>query len=391
MLLSLFTALVLCLLIPSLFFVVQVLIGICRKPFSLDVEGVNPSCAIIIPAHNEAQVIGKTLAQLMLSVTDNDRVIVVADNCSDNTAALANQFNCTVLERTDLNNRGKGFALAHGLASLSDNPPDVVVFVDADCDADVGVIARLKKESIVLMAPVQATYLLTAPAEPTAKTRVSAFAIYIKNYIRPMGLSHLGGSVPITGSGFSVPYTFLADVQLASGEIVEDMKLGIDLLLAGHKTCFSPSLCISSVLPVGDVVANVQRERWEHGHLSMVFKYAPQLFVKGFSQGSGTVLLTALDMCILPLTLLVVVNFCLFVVCFILGLLGMGFLLAKLAVGALVAIFVALTLANLLAAKAYLSLNDVFGLVNFALSKVAVYRAVLMGKKSGWVKTHRDD
>ncbi|MDZ7923092.1 MAG: glycosyltransferase family 2 protein [Marinagarivorans sp.] len=391
MLTGLFTVLVLLLLAPSFFFVVQVIVGVYRKPFILDVEDINPSCAIIIPAHNEAQVIEKTLTQLMLSVSDNDRVIVVADNCSDDTAALASQFNCIVLERIDLNNRGKGFALAHGLASLSDNPPDVVVFVDADCDADVGVIARLKKEAMLLMAPVQATYLLTAPIEPTAKTRVSAFAIYIKNYIRPMGLSRLGGSVPITGSGFAVPYAFLASVQLASGEIVEDMKLGIDLLLAGHKTCFSPSLCISSVLPVGDVVANVQRERWEHGHLSMVFKYAPPLFVQGFSQGSGTVLLTALDMCILPLTLLVTVNFCLFVVCFVLGLLGMGFLLAKLAAVALVAIFIALTLANLLAAKAYLRMSDIFGLVNFALSKVAVYRAVLMGKKTGWVKTHRDD
>ncbi len=207
-----------------------------------------------------------------------------------------------------------------------------------------------------------------------------------------MGLSYLGGSVPITGSGFAVPYVFLTQVKLASGEIVEDMKLGIDLLFAGHKTSFSPSLCNSSVLPVGDEVANVQRERWEHGHLSMIFKYVPQLLTKGLGQGSPAILLTALDMCILPLTLLVVVNFCLLIMCFLLALLlGMSFLLTKLVALSLVSIFTALIIANMTAVKAYINMSDLWGLVNFVLSKVAVYRAVLMGKKSGWVKTHRDD
>lgn len=56
--------------------------------------------AIIIPAHNEAAVIGQTLQGLLRQVSEGDEVIVVCNGCSDNTAAVARRFEprVTVLE-----------------------------------------------------------------------------------------------------------------------------------------------------------------------------------------------------------------------------------------------------------------------------------------------------
>lgn len=70
--------------------------------------------AVLIPAHDEEEGIATTLESLL----DGDypasarRVIVVADNCSDATAARAAATGAEVWERTDPANRGKGFALA---------------------------------------------------------------------------------------------------------------------------------------------------------------------------------------------------------------------------------------------------------------------------------------
>ena len=45
--------------------------------------------AVLIPAHNEASSIGKTLKTLLPQLTPQDRIVVVADNCTDETATIA--------------------------------------------------------------------------------------------------------------------------------------------------------------------------------------------------------------------------------------------------------------------------------------------------------------
>ena len=72
------------------------------------------SVAVLIPAHDEAAGIGATLAELARVAPAGTRVLVVADNCSDETAALARAAGVEVAERNDPSARGKGFALAFG-------------------------------------------------------------------------------------------------------------------------------------------------------------------------------------------------------------------------------------------------------------------------------------
>src|SRR5690348_13014544 len=90
---------------------------------------------IIVPAHNEEQVIAAAVASLK-SVDwpqDQFRVVVVADNCTDATAAIASKAGAHVMQRQDREHRGKGYALDFAFtASRARQWANAVVVVDAD-------------------------------------------------------------------------------------------------------------------------------------------------------------------------------------------------------------------------------------------------------------------
>mgnify|MGYP000939570251 CR=1 FL=1 len=76
------------LLVPSAFFMIECLASRRRgRPEMIPVRA--PKVAILVPAHDEAQSIENTLAELMQAVDAGMRVLVVADNCSDDTAKRA--------------------------------------------------------------------------------------------------------------------------------------------------------------------------------------------------------------------------------------------------------------------------------------------------------------
>ncbi|NJP18402.1 MAG: glycosyltransferase, partial [Hydrococcus sp. CRU_1_1] len=89
--------------------------------------------SILVPAHNESSGIRMTLETLLSQVSEPKNIVVIADNCNDDTAAIAREYGVTVIERENSQHRGKGYALDYGLQFLETNPPEIVVTVDADC------------------------------------------------------------------------------------------------------------------------------------------------------------------------------------------------------------------------------------------------------------------
>src|SRR5215213_9956494 len=92
-----------------------------------------PRLAVLVPAHNESAGLLPTLNDLKAQLRTGERLIVVADNCQDDTADLAAAAGAEVLERHDLTRHGKGYALDWGIQHLRGDPPDVLVIIDADC------------------------------------------------------------------------------------------------------------------------------------------------------------------------------------------------------------------------------------------------------------------
>jgi len=102
-------------------------------PSALDVAGRRLRCTVLIPAHDEEAVLARTLASLGRQTRQADRVIVVADNCTDATVRIAQEHGVQVVETVG-NTEHKAGALNQVLAGLLPDAgvEDVVLVMDAD-------------------------------------------------------------------------------------------------------------------------------------------------------------------------------------------------------------------------------------------------------------------
>jgi len=276
------------------------------KPAKLKMPDIARSrLAVLVPAHNEETGIEKTLASIFPQLLMKDRLIVVADNCSDATAAVAEAAGAEVTIRIDSSRLGKGYALDHGLNFLEKTGnPEVVVFVDADCQLGEDCLDRIVKLSAYSRRPVQAVYLMTPVTQRRTITSLALFAWRVKNLVRPLGFHRLKFPCQLTGSGMAFPWEIIRAVDLASGHIVEDLKLGLDLALIGKPPLFCPHALVTSTFAAGDKGAQTQRTRWEHGHLETMIEYFPRILVAFCRTRSLSLLAMALDLAVPPLALL---------------------------------------------------------------------------------------
>jgi cellulose synthase/poly-beta-1,6-N-acetylglucosamine synthase-like glycosyltransferase len=348
-------------------------------------DGPRPACAILIPAHDEEAGLPATLAAVRPELAPGDRLLVVADNCMDGTASVARSAGAEVLERFDLDHRGKGYALAAGVDALRAGAPDVVIVIDADCRPAPGAIDRLARIAAVTSRPVQAAYTLDPPGD--VRGRVSAWAVRVKNVVRPLGLRRLGLPCLLTGSGMAFPWRLLRDAPLASGDIVEDMRLGVDLAVAGHSPTFEPAAVVTGELPPGGEAARSQRTRWEHGHLATLTIQAPRLVVEALRQRRLDLAALALELAVPPLSVL---GFLWMAAAIVTLTLADSWLPARVLFVVGGAAFAAGLLAWAAFGRAVLPPAALLAAPAYALAKLPMYLRFLVRRQRTWVRTPRD-
>ncbi|RYF47234.1 MAG: glycosyltransferase, partial [Comamonadaceae bacterium] len=170
---------------------------------------------VLMPAHDEADIIEAAVKQTLLSIGGQGRLLVIADNCVDATATLARAAGAQVVERHHASERGKGFALAYGVAQLADDPPDVVVILDADCKAEAGAIDLLVAQAQSRLRPIQGRYDMLPPHGAGLKQRMAAFAWDFRSRIRAEGFRRVGLPCQLMGSGMAFPWSLMQRVSLA--------------------------------------------------------------------------------------------------------------------------------------------------------------------------------
>lgn len=345
--------------------------------------------AVLVPAHNEAEGIVQTLRSLKPQLGPSDRLIVVADNCTDETAQLARDCGATVLERVDETRRGKGYALDYGLRLLASAPPAAVVVVDADCRFRMGSLRRLATEAIAQQRPVQAVYLIERPANPSLKESVSLFSFKVKNLVRPLGMARLGLPCLLTGTGMAFPWKILAKTDLGTSSIVEDMKLGLDLAVAGDSPALCAAVTVVGPLPPNDAAAKTQRTRWEHGHLQIILRYCPRLVWEAIAQRRLDLLALALDLSIPPLALLVMLWSAISIGITLAAAVSGGWLPALVCYGSGLAVAIAVLLAWARFARADISLRTLLSVPAYILWKIPLYLKFVRAPQTEWVRTNR--
>jgi cellulose synthase/poly-beta-1,6-N-acetylglucosamine synthase-like glycosyltransferase len=377
--------------IPSLVLFVECLValppGTDRPPPG---DGPRPRTAVLIPAHDEELGIGPTVTGLRAQLGPEDRLIVIADNCSDGTAAAARAAGAEVIERQDTSQRGKGFAIVFAVDHLTPNPPEAVIIVDADCRISAGGLERLSREAVAGNCPVQGEYVLAAPDRPTPKGVISALAVLLRNRVRPLGMRRLGFPAHLTGSGMAFPWAVLRAAPHPGGNLVEDLVMGIEFALAGHPPLHCRAVQVSSELPEGDDVALGQRRRWEHGQLSTLLHYAPRLIGAGLARFNLPLVAMGLDLAVPPLALLVMLTGAATVAAALAAWLGISTLPLSVLLAALALLGIAVLAAWARFGGEKLPLRYAVVVPLYVLWKIPLYFTFfLRGKHKVWERTKR--
>lgn len=384
--------LALSLLIPALVLAIECLSAVAR-PHAAErgALGANhaPLKAVIVPAHNEAATIDQTLASLQTELAPGDQLLVVADNCSDETATVATGLGAEVLVRDDPARRGKGYALDFALNHLRAKPPEVVVFMDADCVPAPGSLRLITRLAAATGRPAQAHYRMAVTDEGTGR-RIAGFAWLVRGLVRPTGLAALGMPCQLYGTGMALPWGLAERLALASGNIVEDMKLTLDLIDLGTLPLFCADASVQSAFPTSEQAATDQRRRWEHGHIATILGHGLPALGRSLLKGDISRIALALDVCVLPLSL-----FLLLLMAATLLALGAVVLLGTGQVAlAILALAWGLTLSGLTLAwyrfgRQILPARTLLGIPRYVLAKRSLYLKFFTQRQKEWNRAGR--
>ena len=373
--------------LPLLVFTLEVYLGLwpVRR---LTFASSPPSTCVLIPAHNEAQVLGLTLERLKPSIWEESRVLVIADNCSDETTRIASAAGVEVIERVEPERRGKDFALAFGREHLRAAPPECVIVFDADCFANEGALNELAQCAIDRKAAVQAQYTFQPAPSAAPMVQISNFAIWIKNVVRQRGAQRAGAGAVLTGTGMAFPWEVFKDLPLATGNIVEDLAIGAALTRQGRPPFFLEQAVVSSVAAHQDATL-AQRSRWEHGFLSTARSQGAPLGWTGLKSGNWKTLWLGLHLLVPPFALLLAVSTLVLVILALTS-------LVTASIWPFIIVLVHLTLAVIgvllnwmIEGRKWLRPSVLVLLPFYVLWKIPVYARYLIGRRSGWVRTKR--
>ncbi|QJU57178.1 glycosyltransferase [Sphingomonas sp. AP4-R1] len=388
-----FLAAILCvpLIVTDGVFLIEVLLGL-RGNDTGGLARPTGSIALIVPAHNEQSVVRASVEKMIAESPAGTRVLVVAHNCSDATAEQARAGGAEVHVLNEPDRRGKGYALAGGKAALMAAPPATVIVVDADCTPAAGAIARLAATSEKYGRAVQASYLFAPRRDGGPIVQISNFAMLVKNLVRQRGGRRIGAPALLTGSGMAFPWPLYASLDLATGNIVEDLALGVDLVRRSQPPVFEPRATIWSN-PSSEQGTGTQRARWEGGFLATARGFGLPLLLRGLARLDWQMLWMGLHLLTAPLTLLLMLNGAAVLLWLLLWLIGAAPLAAPVAMIGLAGLVVMAVLAAWAAAgRAMLSASTLIRLPLYMGWKLALYAKIVRGKETpDWIRTERVD
>jgi 1,2-diacylglycerol 3-beta-glucosyltransferase len=259
---------------------------------------------VFVPAHNEESVIARTVASLrgLDWPADRFRVIVIADNCSDATAQIARDSGALVYERANLEQRGKGYALAHAFQrSAAEGWADAVAVIDADAEASTNLLESFATRIERGAAAVQAHYGVLNPFA-SWRTRLITIAKAAFHIVRSRARERVGVSCGIRGNGWCVTHRLLEQVPYRAFSLTEDVEYGIELGLAGFRVHYADEAHSDADMVTGEQIASKQRQRWEHGRFQLIRAKTLPLLGFALRRGSAVCLDLALDLMVLPLS-----------------------------------------------------------------------------------------
>lgn len=337
-----------------------------------------PRFTLLIPAHNEALLLGAALDTLQTLQYPRDRytIVVIADNCTDATAQIARQHGAVALERHDTTRIGKGYALewaleqllaaphalsqakttslsmetpAFSAASASSSPAtsadnkvgtdadldiaaqfDAVVILDADTFVAPNLLAAFAQAFARGDKAMQARYEVLNEGD-SWRTKLMSCALALAHIVKPLGRERRQLSDGLKGNGMAFAHEVVQTVPWSGESITEDIEYTLRLCRAGYRIAFLPDTAVWAQMPVNAAQATNQRRRWEGGRYHLLTRVAPQLLGEGIRSRSRLLRDRAIELIIPPFAEMFALPVALLLVSLLLGWLLHGPLLLLLA------------------------------------------------------------
>ena len=264
--------------------------------------------AVVVPAHDEEAGIAATVKSLLDLDYPRElfRVLVVADNCSDETAQRAREAGATVHVREDAARRGKGYALEHAFEQiLRDRWAAAAVVVDADTVVSRNLLRAFAARLEMGELAIQADYAVRN-VRSSWRTILMSIALGLVHVVRPLARERLRLSCGLRGNGMCFSRAALERVPHQAFSIVEDLEYGLRLGEAGIRVAYAGEAHVYGEMVSTGRAAASQRRRWEGGRFAMAKLHAARLVRDAFRLRDRVRLDLALDLLVPPLSLLAV-------------------------------------------------------------------------------------
>lgn len=326
---------------------------------------------VIVPAHNEAASVGRCVESLRAAqFATEPEVLVVADNCGDETASVAARAGASVLVRNDAQRCGKSYALDFAMEHLAtrETPPDAVIIVDADSVVSERFFAAIASRLEAGARAVQVHYE-PDPGDLSGLARLRRVQFALIHWARPLGASRLRLGVGLKGNGMALTWD-VAREGLGGVGTADDAAMTLALARRGIAVRFEPGASVMGDVSLTYDNARIQDERWERGRFQLL-RSAMATAVAALARGRVAPAAAAVEVASLPLSLLALST-------------GVVLAMATLGVGS---IFVALAIVEMLAEYVLVgfyaargSWRDLFALRHvpaYLAHKLAIYGRVL--------------
>lgn len=203
-----------------------------RKEVAMGLD-YKPFVTFVVPAHNEAQTIGKKLAALKQTKYPNFNIIVACDGCEDDTVDIAKKAigESNVIE--EINRKGKTNIINKSVAAAQG---DIIIFTDASVilksDVATNLVSYFADPEI---GCVGGQLIHTDEAETQTTESVSLFRRY-ENLLR-INESSTGSMVGADGSLFAIRRELF---EPWPEYIIDDFSTSMNILSHGHRVVYCP-------------------------------------------------------------------------------------------------------------------------------------------------------
>lgn len=261
---------------PGVFALILWLRG--RAPTAPQTASEPPRLVFLVPAHNERLLIGPCVRSLLAQAYPRDRlrVVVIADNCEDETAAIAREAGAEVFERTDTVRRGKPYALAWTIERIGTGAADAFVVIDADSEVPADYAAQIAASGPVRPGALQ-TYFGISNEYETWLTRLSGLLMRLRYEVQFPAKARAGINVPLTGNGMVLGAELLERRPWRAFSVTEDWELYAEYTARGERIGYVPAARLISQEARSTSQSATQRVRWQAGRLAVRRAWGPEV------------------------------------------------------------------------------------------------------------------